>query len=295
MTMRKIKCKAYGKINLSLNILARIDGFHELDMVFATVGMYDVITVKERLDNKVNIEFSCQGIDAKSNSVVKTVDVLKKYVGDFGADIFIEKNIPISGGMGGSSVDCAGVIECINSLYDFCLCDNTKQSIASECGSDVAYLLTGGFARAKGKGDLIEKIATDRQLYVVIAKGDGGVISSECYKEFDKQYSSYMYCPSDNDILVKSLCTADNTDFYSYMDNALTKPAIAQNGDIQSVIDKCKTLNNVKAVNMTGSGACVVCYFESMQDAYCAEQLLKNQGIYAKATTSKNCGVTIIK
>ena len=46
--MKKIKLKAYGKINLSLDVLGkRDDGYHDLDMIMQSVDLHDKITIKK--------------------------------------------------------------------------------------------------------------------------------------------------------------------------------------------------------------------------------------------------------
>ena len=47
--MNEIKLKAYGKINLGLDVLRkRPDGYHDLDMIMQTVGIYDDVIIQKR-------------------------------------------------------------------------------------------------------------------------------------------------------------------------------------------------------------------------------------------------------
>ena len=51
-----IVLKSYGKINLGLDVLRRReDGYHEVRMIMQTVGLYDVLTMKKRKDDKIEM------------------------------------------------------------------------------------------------------------------------------------------------------------------------------------------------------------------------------------------------
>ena len=51
--MKSATVKAYGKINISLNVLGAQDGYHNLDTVVVTVDKYDKVTVTKRKDDKI--------------------------------------------------------------------------------------------------------------------------------------------------------------------------------------------------------------------------------------------------
>ena len=46
MTDQSITLKAYGKINLGLDVLRRLEnGYHEVKMIMQSVSLHDVITI----------------------------------------------------------------------------------------------------------------------------------------------------------------------------------------------------------------------------------------------------------
>ena len=103
--MEKLVVKANAKINLTLDVIGkREDGYHLLDMVMHSVGIYDEITIKKNYEN--NIKVSCDNnsleID-EMNSAFKAAKLImeeKEFSGvayrDWGC-IFLKKNEGISG------------------------------------------------------------------------------------------------------------------------------------------------------------------------------------------------------
>ena len=107
----KIRNKAYAKINLSLNVYNTENGYHNLDSVVCTVNLYDEITVSKRKDDKINLIMRGIGEDVLSNTnnnAYKAAQLFKETFNTKGMDIKIIKNIPLAGGLGGSSADIAG-------------------------------------------------------------------------------------------------------------------------------------------------------------------------------------------
>ena len=52
--MEKIELKAYGKINLGLDVIRkRPDGYHDLDMIMQMVDVYDDIVITKNKTGKI--------------------------------------------------------------------------------------------------------------------------------------------------------------------------------------------------------------------------------------------------
>ena len=56
----RVKLKTYAKINLTLNVGAKKDGFHPIDSIVTTVDLYDIITASKRRDDE--IRFTMRGL-----------------------------------------------------------------------------------------------------------------------------------------------------------------------------------------------------------------------------------------
>jgi 4-diphosphocytidyl-2-C-methyl-D-erythritol kinase len=145
--------KAYAKINLTLEILGkRRDGFHNLASVMQTVDLFDTVTITESDD----IVVTCNDaqITPELNLATKTANVLMERTGTSnGAHIAIEKNIPVSAGLGGGSTDAAATLRGLNKLWKLGLSLDELTEIAADIGSDVPFLVRGGTSLVQGRGE----------------------------------------------------------------------------------------------------------------------------------------------
>ena len=102
--------KAYAKINLALEVLGkRNDGYHEVSTVLHAVGIADYLTFKPSVG--LTLVSNISAIHENDNLVIKAAKILQKATNCFaGAEIHLEKQIPLSSGLGGGSSDAAAVV-----------------------------------------------------------------------------------------------------------------------------------------------------------------------------------------
>lgn len=293
--MDKIKVLIYSKINLSLNILGVKDKMHIIDSVMQSVSIGDVLTAVPRLDNKIKITFTGEGaefIDKDDNSVIKTVEYLRNIFGDFGADIAVEKNIPLAGGLGGSSADSAAALIAFNKLFDFDKRGLDLKRAAAQLSSDASFMICGGCARVGGLGEQIAMIENNLPLYIVIAHDGAKVNSRDAYLRFDTLYPKLAYAPSDNDKLI-GLLNGGGTNALKHFANALE----AASQSLCGSITKTKTAligAGALSVVMTGSGGACAGFFDSSAAADSAAEALKKQGFWARSCFSTNTSYKIL-
>lgn len=172
--MEKIELKAYGKINLGLDVLRkREDGYHDLDMVMQTVGVYDDVIIT-KTESGIVVTTDAQVLpNDKGNLAYMAAKVLMDEFGVAeGVNIHINKRIPIAGGMAGGSTDCAATLRGINEMFGLGLTTEELQERGVKLGADVPYCIIGGTARARGIGEVLTKLPAPVQCHVVIAKPD---------------------------------------------------------------------------------------------------------------------------
>ena len=188
--MKKVTISVPAKINLTLDILGVKDGYHDLESLVASINVYDKITVKERLDGKITLKNVGLNVDCPiiENNAYKAAKTFIDCFGTFGVDIIVEKNIPVGGGLGGSSADIAGVLNAMNALYDV---KGDLNPLAGDLGSDSTYMLTGGYAVIKGRGEIVESTEIDRKLYLLLIVEDKIISARSCYKKFDQRRKYY--------------------------------------------------------------------------------------------------------
>ena len=232
--------KAYAKINLALKIIGEQNGFHLLDSLVTTVNLFDTVTVKPRRDNKITV--TAKGIpeyvythNPKRDNAYKAVERFMEEFGTSGADITVNKRIPLSSGMGGSSTDASAVLRALKKAYKI---DKNIEHIANELGSDTAYLLNGGFARLQGKGEIITPLNLKNTINFVVVFCDSGVNTALCFKQFDQMQEK----PKSGDITALINSFESGTPNFSLCENDLYEPAKLINSQVEKNLNALKSL-----------------------------------------------------
>lgn len=275
------KVRAYSKINLSLNITGVENGFHMLDSVVVTIDIYDTITVKKRKDDKITLTMKGIGaetfLDERKNNAYKSAELFKQTFQTKGVDITVTKRIPLSGGLGGSSADIAGVLNAMKELFDI---EESVKPLADQLGSDSGYMLDGGFARISGRGEIVQKIQTDKDFWVLLVLEESGVNTAECFKKYDELEEITPF--SDNEKLTSAIIDGNIVEISKQVNNALAIPACQLNENVLKNLNAVKSLSPLCA-SVSGSGSSVFGIFESKELTLWAVESLKRLGFDAIA------------
>lgn len=280
-----MKFKVFAKINLSLNVLTlEQEGYHMLDAVNQSISMYDTVTVMPRADKL------CKVFCDKDIGVINTaLTAANRFVKTFdtnGYDIYLEKGIPMAGGLGGSSADAAGVLAALSKLNGISLDEAGK--IADDVGSDVKYMMTGGLARVGGRGEKVQSVECDSVLYFVIATPPFGMSTQRVFQQFD---FSPDFTKTDNDKLIQAVLNEDVAAVKLNLYNDLQQAAFSVDDRLKKFFDKLKKFG---FVSMSGSGSSMffVCA-DKFESGFLLKQLEKEK-IKAFCVESKNYGIEYI-
>ena len=261
--MATVRQKSYAKINLTLNVTGEEGGFHTLDSIVASVDLYDLIVLKRRRDKLVSITMHGCGSEAipfESNNAVRAAECFIEQFDTDGADITVYKNIPMGLGLGGSSADSAGVLNGLAKLYKINDVARLKL-LADGAGSDTRYMLSGGYARLFGRGDVVKQIESRLRLDILLLAPKQPVSTAACYKAFNAPWSNGC------DGAEKAVENCDKNALAKYICNDLTAPAITLSDEVQTALEELCEFDPL-AVNMTGSGSGVYAVFENAE--FCA-------------------------
>ncbi|MEI3322381.1 MAG: 4-(cytidine 5'-diphospho)-2-C-methyl-D-erythritol kinase [Eubacterium sp.] len=267
--MDKIELKAYGKINIGLDVIRkREDGYHDLDMIMQTVGVYDdVIISKEDGTETFEIEVSTDADilpNDKGNLAFMAAKVLMEaYDIKSKVKIHINKRIPIAGGMAGGSADCAAVLRGVNQLFQLGLTDEQLQEYGVKLGADVPYCIVGGTKRAQGIGEILTDLPTPPKCYVIIAKPDAFVSTKFVYSHIrPAQIENHP----DIDGIIESIKAGDLYGMCEKIANVMEDVTIPEYPIIQKVKDILKSNGAVNAL-MSGSGPTVFGIYDDEEKA----------------------------
>ena len=168
---------APGKLNLFLLVLGRReDGYHLLQTVFRLIDRSDRVGIAPRTDGELRRIDALPGVPPDADLCLRAARLLKEHalarVGavarQLGADIALEKVLPIGGGLGGGSSDAATVLIALNRLWGLGLGRRELLGLAGRLGADVPFFVFGENAIGEGIGDELAAVALGPAWYLVL-------------------------------------------------------------------------------------------------------------------------------
>jgi 4-diphosphocytidyl-2-C-methyl-D-erythritol kinase len=161
---------APAKLNLFLHVTGRRqDGYHLLQSVFRFVDYADTVWLGVRQDGQIRRLGDIPGVPEVQDLTVRAAKLLQRETGcPMGADIRLEKRLPMGGGLGGGSSDAATVLLGLNHLWSLGLSRQRLQELALQLGADVPVFVFGQSAFAEGVGEKLTPISLPPAWYVVL-------------------------------------------------------------------------------------------------------------------------------
>jgi len=161
---------APAKLNLFLHIVGRRpDGYHELQTVFQFLSHGDELYFQVRGDATIKRGRALPGIDEKDDLTVRAAYLLQEAAGvQQGVDIFVNKQLPAGGGIGGGSSDAATTLVALNRLWDVGFPKGKLIELGSRLGADVPVFVAGYAAWAEGVGERLTPLDLPEPWYLVV-------------------------------------------------------------------------------------------------------------------------------
>ncbi|WP_145519124.1 4-(cytidine 5'-diphospho)-2-C-methyl-D-erythritol kinase [Yersinia mollaretii] len=165
-----------AKLNLFLYITGqRADGYHQLQTLFQFLDYGDELTIVPRDDDQICLLTPIAGVENEQNLIVRAARLLQKQHGATktarGADISIEKRLPMGGGLGGGSSNAATVLVALNALWQCGLSDDELATLGLTLGADVPVFVRGHAAFAEGIGEKLQLATPAEKWYLVAHPG----------------------------------------------------------------------------------------------------------------------------
>lgn len=182
----KLVIKARAKINLALDVLRRrSDGYHEVAMVMQAIALADLVTLTAT-PSGLSVTSDLDGLEGgPANLAWRAAALLRERCGvDCGADIVLQKRIPLAAGLAGGSADAAAVLRGLSELWRLGLSMPELEALGAELGSDVPFCLRGGTMLATGRGELLAPLPPLPRLWVVLAKPPIAVSTAWVYGNY---------------------------------------------------------------------------------------------------------------
>lgn len=247
----RLTLPAPAKLNLFLHILGRrADGYHELQTLFQFLDHADELHFALREDGQIRLHTEIPGVPHDSNLIVRAARQLQEQSGcRLGADIWLDKHLPMGGGIGGGSSDAATTLVGLNHLWQLGWDEDRLAALGLALGADVPVFVRGRAAFAEGVGEKLTPVELEEPWFLVAVP--------QVFVSTAEVFSDPELTRDTAPIKVRSLLGVDGRN------------------DCQTVVEKrypavrnaLMSLNKFTSARLTGTGACVFGSFPNQGDA----------------------------
>lgn len=279
---------APAKINLFLDVIRkREDGYHDLGTLFQTIDAGDTVSAEPRHDGRITLCYNePQNYPLESDLVYKAAKLLQQESGTtLGADIYLNKVMPLGAGLGGGSADAAATLRLLNQLWKLKFKFDRLEEIGARLGADVPFLVRGGTAFAEGIGEkltFVKPLQLAGEQYLLVATPLDSVPTKDAYAGVPKsgpdRWETYRAKCMRAGGKTASIDFALANSFNAFEESVFPKHPL-----VEEMKNEFKRLG-AKSVLMSGSGASVFGVFDSRKQAKEAAEELKPISRYQVVT-----------
>ncbi len=279
---------SFAKINWLLRILGkRNDDFHEICTVFQMVSLHDKLSFS-RCDEIILTCSDKQIPTNEENLIVKAaLELKRKFNFNGGAKIFLEKNIPAPGGLGGGSSNAAVALFGLIKLWEIEVDFGELVQISEKLGSDIPFFLSGGTVLGTGRGTDISQLNDISEKHILIVTPNVKISTAEAFARIN---APRLTNKTPKSILKLCRDEAQALDLrQSLLINDFEKTIFCIEPEIERVKEKLLDLKAEQAL-LSGSGASVFALFndeDRLQKAFDALNIEQNWRKFIVRTISR--------
>lgn len=252
VTAAREACRA--KLNLFLDVTGRrADGYHELVTLFHEVELADDLDVRAAGapgDVSLSVEPAAPDVPGDAtNLAARAARALLARVPGPGVALRLTKRIPVGAGLGGGSADAAGALRAVNRLLPDPLPTSDLLAAAAELGSDVPFLVEGGSALARGRGEVLERVPS-RPVAFLLLVPSFPLATADVYRALPRDLPP----PRDPAPALAALAAGDADALGAACANALLAGARRVDPRVDEVLSAARAVLGPR-VHLTGSGS----------------------------------------
>ena len=290
MELGSVAVRCNAKINLYLRVLAaRQDGFHNIETVYHSISLHDTLRITPA-DTGLAVACDDQAVPAdERNLALRAARNLLEGT-DLAVRIRIDKRIPVAGGLGGGSADAAGSLVGIERLFNLGNSSSRLEEFARALGVDVTFMLKGGCAVGRGRGDELTRLDALPPIPLVLVIPPVSVSTAWAYR------SLKMGLTTDSDRLsmvtsalgkgdIASLCNLLHNDFEGLIFDRF--PLVGR-------IKQDLLTWGAKGALMSGSGPVTYGLFSEEGDARACRDRFRDKGLRAIVCGLAGHGVMVV-
>jgi len=274
---------APAKVNLVLRVgPKRVDGYHAIFSIVQQVSLCDRLRVGAR---RRGLMLTVRGREVpagRENLVIRAAERLQRAAGvSAGADIWLDKRIPIGAGLGGGSSDAAAVVLALNRLWRLGWSRQRLAGTVVSLGSDIALFFASPLSVVEGTGAAVRSlrhpaVKSSLPRWMVIVYPNLISPTAEAYQELDRQRRQgrvgfrvprFPLTPREREIIISRFLHRTGTSGRSLLLGNDFEPVIYK--AFPTVRSAARRLTHAGAtdVMLSGSGSAVFGLFSSAQRA----------------------------
>ena len=274
MSADPITLTAPAKVNLYLHVTGkRPDGYHLLDSLVVFTDFGDLVTVTPAAGLSLRITGSfAEGIPIDGrNLVLQAAEKLQALAGiPSGADIILDKRIPVAAGVGGGSADAAATLKALCQLWDLDVSHEDLDSLALDLGADVPVCLAGRATYMAGIGEDLTPTPDLPSMGILLANPLIGLSTPAVFKARTADFSEPGRLAGADFSTAPELATA-----LGQRQNDLEPPAKSLVPEVAELLAELKDCDDSLLARMSGSGATCFALFADEAAAVRAAESLK--------------------
>lgn len=241
-----------AKLNLFLHIIGqREDGYHELQTLFQFIDLCDTLNFSLTHNNSITLSPLIKQLPTQDNLIYKAAQLLQPFKSNptFGIDIFLEKKLPIGGGIGGGSSNAATTLLALNTLWECHFSLEKLAELGVSLGADIPVFIMGFSAFAEGVGEKLRKVEPTTPYFLLL--------KPNCHVSTGQIFTDKYLTRDTPPIKMSHALILDGH-------NDCLNVVIKHNPEVNEAYLWLKNHGDAK---LTGTGACLFLAFSNLRDA----------------------------
>ena len=259
--MKTLTLPSPAKLNLFLHITGRRpDGYHNLQTLFQFIDFGDTLHFSDYSSNgEILLTPSIDGVPTEQNLIYRAAKLLRDTTEcKLGANIRLEKQLPMGGGLGGGSSNAATTLVALNHLWKTGLSEDQLAELGNRLGADVPVFVRGKAAVAEGTGEILTPVDIDQPWYLILVP--------DCHVETAILFADKHLTRNSKPITLRAVL---DTPLGELGHNDFEPVARSKFAAIDEGLTLLSGYGNAK---LTGTGACLFCSFASQNEAEIAQR-----------------------
>jgi 4-diphosphocytidyl-2-C-methyl-D-erythritol kinase len=239
---------APAKVNLTLHVTGRrADGYHLLDSLVVFTALGDRLRLAPAAHLRLRLQGPmAAGVPEGGDNLVLRAAALIRGTASRGAEITLQKRLPMAAGLGGGSSDAAAALRGLARLWR---CPLPDVRALARLGADVPVCLTPRTQRMRGVGELLDAVPPLPATWLVLANPGVAVPTPAVFAALAGRAGDPMPAA-----LPRCGTAADLAAFLQQNRNDLETPARALAPQIGQVLAALSAQPGCLLARMTGSG-----------------------------------------